>query len=457
MKTLTDANTAVTTYTYDARNRETLKSYSASADGLASIATGYDGNGSVTSTTETYAGGITRAHARAYDDFNRLQRETDPWGDAVTHTYDAQGNRTGTTAQGSTTLYSYDELNRRVAVTAVGGPVVTTYDRTNLPTGVSYPNGIVTTTTYDAAMRVKSIATARAAATLESFAYLYDKNGNRTQQTRLAGAVNEVTTYGYDNDDWLTSTTVTSSDGTTSSTQAVTYTLDAVGNRSVESSTATGTNAAAKTYTKNYTFDPRDNITQVAVSGGATPGTTTYAYDNDGNLTAKNGPSVSRTFVWSIRDRLIEVKDAQNTIARYKYNAEGLRDEVEGERRTTWVEGFAYLDKAPDNSFLAKYETQANGRSPAIEVTAGGSEYLHEDALGSSTLETDSTGRRRPPRPTTRTATRSPRAARPASSATPAMRRTAPPASSTSRRATSTPSWAGSSARIRSRGSRRIR
>ncbi len=105
-----------------------MKSYSASADGLQSIATAYDGNGNVTGTTETYAG-PTRAHIRSYDAFNRLERETDPWGDVVSHTYDAQGNRTGTSADGSTTRYSYDELNRRVSITAAGGAVTIAFDR----------------------------------------------------------------------------------------------------------------------------------------------------------------------------------------------------------------------------------------------------------------------------------------------------------------------------------------
>ncbi|WP_171092235.1 RHS repeat-associated core domain-containing protein [Usitatibacter rugosus] len=389
LKTLTDANLAVTSYTYDARNRETLKAYSASADGLQSIGTGYDGNGNVLSTTETYVSG-TRAHTRAYDRFNRLQSETDPWGDTITHLYDTQGNRKSTTAQGSTTLYGYDSLNRRISTTASGGAIQTTYDRTNLPTEIRYPNGVVSTTTYDAAMRTKSVAHAKGATSLESTTYSYDTNGNRTLQTKVAGALTEATTYLYDNDDWLKQTSVTKSQGATTGTQLIVYTLDAVGNRSIENSTGTGA-ASSLTYEKTYTLDPRDRVTQVVVTGTGS-GTTTYTYDDNGNLLTKANSAGTRTFVWNIRDRLVEVKNAGSTIARYRYNAEGLRDEIEGQRRTTWVNGFAYLDKSITNSLLAKYETHANGRSPIVAITGSGNEYLHSDALGSSTLSTNGAG-----------------------------------------------------------------
>ena len=80
------------------------------------------------------------------------------------------------------------------------------------------------------------------------------------------------------------------------------------------------------------------------------------------------------------------------SLEKYRYNAEGLRDEIEGQRRTTWVNGFAYLDKTIANTFLAKYETQAHGRSPAIAITPSGNEYLQSDALGSTTLSTSATG-----------------------------------------------------------------
>ena len=41
-------------------------------------------------------------------------------------------------------------------------------------------------------MRVKTIQTAKAGTPLESYAYVYDKNGNRTLQTKTAGTTTET-------------------------------------------------------------------------------------------------------------------------------------------------------------------------------------------------------------------------------------------------------------------------
>jgi RHS repeat-associated protein len=402
LESLTDANGITTAYSYDQRNRETKKTYESSVDGLASIETKYDGNGNVTETKETYtgAGALTRVHTRTYDSFNRLESETDPWADKIKHTYDAQGNLKSTTAKGSTTQYGYDELNRRVSVTAVGGAVTTAYDRTNLPTEVRYPNGTVTVTTFDAAMRVKDTTTKKGSLELEKTAYTYDLNGNRKDQTRTvatSGTVaqeSENVAYAYDNDDWLTKTVSTRTQGGTSTTQTVDYVLDAAGNRKKETSTS-GT--ATLNYVKDFTYDDRDKITRIDTTGTGTglnqPGTTVYEYDNNGNLTKRTRGVNQRTFVWNVRDRLIEVKEASLTLGKYRYNAEGMRDEIEGKRRTTWVNGFAYLDKdTATNGLLAKYETQANGRTPSLVTTPSGTDYLHADALGSSTLATGTDG-----------------------------------------------------------------
>ena len=73
-----------------------------------------------------------------------------------------------------------------------------------------------------------------------------------------------------------------------------------------------------------------------------------------------------------------------------------MRDEIlgqpSGNRRTTWVDGFAYLDKDTNDNLVGQYEAQANGRSPLLVNGAQGAEYLMSDALGSTTLSTDPSG-----------------------------------------------------------------
>jgi RHS repeat-associated protein len=390
LKTFIDPLNQVTTYGYDARNRERTKTYSTSVDGLGSIGTDYDGANNVTTTTETYASG-TRVHQRAYDDFNRLLREIDPWSDTVSRTYDAQGNLTSILAQGSTTRYGYDELNRRTSVTTAPGAITYGYDRTNLPTTITYPNGVVSTTSYDAAMRVAEISHKKGGTALEDTTYTYDHNGNRLTQQRTSSGLTETTTYGYDNSDWLTSTLIVRSDGTNTSTTSVTYTLDGAGNRQREVSVGSGAAPPTASYIKDFTLDARDQVKSVVATGGIS-GTVNYTYDANGNLIKREQGGATKTYAWDVRDRLVEVDSGAAVLGQYKYNAEGLRDEVVGVRRTTWVNGFAYLDKTPANTLLAKYETSPNGRSPSVVVTNSGAEFLHSDALGSSELSTSATG-----------------------------------------------------------------
>ena len=93
-------------------------------------------------------------------------------------------------------------------------------------------------------------------------------------------------------------------------------------------------------------YDPLDRLKQDTPTGVGT--THAFDYDPNGNLVTRTRGTTQRLFVWNARDRLVEVKEASLTLGKYKYNAKGFRDEIEGKRRTTWVNGFAYLDKDPE-------------------------------------------------------------------------------------------------------------
>src|SRR5439155_25828243 len=60
----------------------------------------------------------------------------------------------------------------------------------------THPNGVVTTTRYDKANRVTNIWTNKSGSVLESFAYSYDKAGNRVRMTEADGS---WSSYRYDN------------------------------------------------------------------------------------------------------------------------------------------------------------------------------------------------------------------------------------------------------------------
>ena len=341
LATWTDANGTVIAHSYDIRNRLVNKSYastkpigvSGNADGLTNIAYSHDANGNITQTTETYAAipddttvtptlaaiaGATRTHSRRYDSFNRLDKETDPWGNTLSHNYDAQGNLKATTATtvgggsggggGGTTSsrtasYQYDALNRRVSTVAGAGggnsaSTTVTYDRSSLPVRITYGNGAVSTTDYDSAGRVTGVRHTVAGQAVETTTYTYDANGNRKTETVIQHAdltgnntqtpETRSTIYTYDSDDRLTNTTasVTSSlaaaNGATpaqlaaataeaaSRSYSVAYTYDAAGNRVSEVATpANSGNPTAPSYSKTYTLNPRNQITQIVQTGGS--------------------------------------------------------------------------------------------------------------------------------------------------------------------------------------------
>jgi len=75
--------------------------------------------------------------AATTDAFDRPYKVTDAWGNTLTHGYDAQGNRTSTTAGtlassgGSLTSTTFDQLNRPTAQTGPGGTTHIGYDKSS--------------------------------------------------------------------------------------------------------------------------------------------------------------------------------------------------------------------------------------------------------------------------------------------------------------------------------------
>src|SRR5262249_13650112 len=118
---------------------------------------------------------------------------------SVAYTYFRNGTRQTLTDPGSlVTSYSYDGQNRLASVTTAGGTTSYTYFPDDLLQTVSYSNGVTATHSYDKADRLLSIANARGASVVSSFAYTYDRKGNRLSQVEVNGGPAETTTYTYD-------------------------------------------------------------------------------------------------------------------------------------------------------------------------------------------------------------------------------------------------------------------
>ncbi len=339
----TDFNAAVTTYTYDALNRLLSRTFPVTN------AAGVSAN---TTVTMTYATGgqvatVTDANGtitHTYDNRDRLTQVDNPDGSVIVYTYDAAGNKSSVSTRYGietprVTSYDYDALNRlnRVTTSANLGSGVTsyTYDAVgNLKTLVR-PNGTSEVYSYDARNRLTGIDTVKSAdqSLLARFSYQLTAHGLRSQATETINtspAQTRTVTYSYDALKRLTGQSATGA--TAGLDLAVTFSYDAVGNRS----SATETQAGA-TVTTAYAYDKNDRLLTENQSGAVTIANN-YSYDLNGNLTGKTGSqgntSTAAVYRWQKsgvpgEDRLNRFTPNTNAgtagSVSFRYDAEGNR------------------------------------------------------------------------------------------------------------------------------------
>ncbi|MBI3965958.1 MAG: carboxypeptidase regulatory-like domain-containing protein, partial [Chloroflexi bacterium] len=127
---------------------------------------------------------------------------------------------------------------------------------------VALPPRVATTTySYDGLYRLKTASASTGSTVWHTSAYTYDQLGNRVTMTRST----TTTTYSYDATDRIT--------GTVAAGQAMTYTVDAVGN-------------LLQRGNDTFTYDAANRLISATVSGV----TTTYKFDGDGKrVTSSTG------------------------------------------------------------------------------------------------------------------------------------------------------------------------
>ncbi len=392
-----DANGVAITRVFDGLNREISKSYSASVDGLASIATVYDANGNPITVSESYSAGAgagARVSTYTYDAFDRQLSVQDGFGAQMAYAYDPAGNRkTLATQDAKVTRYGYDGLNRLTGLSSPAGSVQYRYDRSGLTLAQTWGNGTGTSSSYDAASRPLRIALSKGATPLNLTEYRYDLNGNRTEEriNRPGGA--QLTSYAYDAADRLTGTKRV--EGANAVDTGWAY--DAADNRLSETVVSSGSSPSS--ITRSYTYDARNQLTQIADSAA---GTTTLSYDLQGNLTQKLNGSDTTAFVWNARDHLASVSRNGTVLGRYSTDHTGLRVSKEALNplqpgapprvlRTQWDEENAVQDRDTAGTVIARYDF-AEGRPVALWSAEDGNQLLHADALGSIVATTAADG-----------------------------------------------------------------
>ncbi|TCL83553.1 RHS repeat-associated protein [Curtobacterium sp. PhB142] len=244
--TFTDAG-ATTKYVYDATNK------------LVQV---IEPGGSCTSgtTAPAAASGCVKL---TYNANGQETKRTLPGGASVLTTYDAAGRETRVTAKdksGATVSDVGWQFNYHNSTTASA-------DRGNVQRRIAYKEvgltaGATTDYTYDSRNRLSNAAETVASGTDASWSYGYDANGNRTTDARTGtvGITAGVTTFSYNANNQITST----------SADTTAWTYDAAGNETTNGitgktsvyNTARGTTAAIGP-SQYYPFGPGNtNITQ---------------------------------------------------------------------------------------------------------------------------------------------------------------------------------------------------
>ncbi len=387
--TSTDAKGQTITSGYDELDREVLRSYSAPvhpvADAIQSIAFTWDPNSNLVDAVESYASGSRVTH-HEWDHFDRLDLVTDGYGKVLDYGYDLNGNRTSLTdPDGAVTAYVYDGLNRLDTVSLPGGAGNADYDwyRNGLLWRVVYPNGTLATYDFDDANRVVAIDNrGPGGATLSSYGYGYDGNGNRAFQHETNGGALETTSYGYDLDDRLWQVAYPD--------QTTTYSFDAVGNRIAERSEDP---AGQPLVDRGYTYDNRNRL--MAIDDRLDPaGSVAYAYDLNGNQTRRSRNGAVLDFRYDTRDRLLEVEVDGSLAWTFGFDYRGLRVSKWG---AEGLLNYTYDDSSVLQQFSAIGDPVATyrygpDRLLAVDHFSEGLSYYHFDALGSIADLTDPTG-----------------------------------------------------------------
>lgn len=322
-----DAKGNATTYAYDALNQNTVITF---ANGL-SLQYTYDELGRIVASkdragrefkyaynplgnllTKTYPDGTTDRYT--YDGISRMLSAINK--DAtVNFTYDRAGRLLSETLNGKVTDYSYDvaagkrtltypsgmkvveQLNARDLITSIlqnGEEVVTMdYNAAGQKTTQGYANGITTTYGYNENGWLSSIVAGHDIMNLQM---TYDPIGNMTERKDMLDNT-RTESYGYDVISQLTSFK-------RGSTVDKTYEFDLLGNRvkTLENGVVT-----------NYTSNNVNAYTNITGGLNFTP-----QYDDNGNMLNDD----KHTYAYDFNNKLVSV---DQTVGTYKYDALGRR------------------------------------------------------------------------------------------------------------------------------------
>lgn len=291
VKGVTVAGDAVTTYSYDAVGQVTritqpdgdFLDYEydpahrlvAIEDALGNrIEYTLDAAGNRTAeTTSNAAAVVKRELSRIYDQLGRLEQQLDAQSRATAFEYDATGNQTAIEdARGIETRQEYDPLDRlKTTIQDYAGLDVETgydYDALDRLVTVTDPKGLGTHYTYDGLGNLTQLDSPDTGVTT----YTYDAAGNRLTQTDARGV---TATHTYDALNRLTGSAYPDSSLDTTYYYDTPSVFRDCGNRNRTGRLASSIDA---TGTSSYCYDQRGNLTRKQLSASGKTFVTDYSY-----------------------------------------------------------------------------------------------------------------------------------------------------------------------------------
>jgi len=369
----TDFNGIVTKYAYDlTRNLETSRTEAYGTAQARTITTqwhssfhlptlisepgkttaySYDSRGLMTQKTLTdTALGTSRTWTYTYNSLGLLATADGPRtdvSDVTSYSYDSQGNLTSVT----------NALNQVTQITS--------YDAHGHPLTIVDPNGLVTTLSYSP----RGWLTSRSIGG-ETTTYTYDGVGQLIKVTLADGS---YLTYTYDAAHRLTG--ISDSLG-----NRVNYTLDAMGNRTREDLIDPG-NVLTQTRSRVY-----NALNRLAQDIGAQNQTTSYSYDNNGNVTGVTDPlNHTTTNAYDGLNRLVRVTDPNSGVTQYAYDALDHLTRITDPRSLQTNYGYDALDNvkqliSPDTGTTTNTYDAAGNLKTATDARGAVTTYSY-DAL----------------------------------------------------------------------------
>ena len=311
------------------------------------------------------ASNSTNAIQYVFDALNRVTRVTQD-DKTVRYEYDAAGNRTKLVyPDGTYVTYIHDALNRPDQIKNVAGQVIAdyTYDAASRRTRADLLNGMQSVYEYDQINMLKNLSNkvGTSQAVISSFAYAYDKVGNRKSMTTAKG----VHSYIYDKIYQLASVDYPAGYPFSDTS----YNFDAVANR---------TTVGTTTYIAN-------ELNQYSKVGNVA-----YAYDGNGNLTGDG----TNNYAYDYENRMVQAKAAADTVT-FAYDAFGRRTKKSNSAGAVsyFYDGDQVIAEYDGSGNLLRKFVYGTGIDEPIVMDNGGNQYFyHFDGLGSVTEMTDSGG-----------------------------------------------------------------